>query len=235
MKVIIGYSACPLTRAAFERHGHEVWTCDLLPARDDSPRHLQCDIWAVARDRWDLGIFHPMCTYLTCSAAWAFNDPDFDRFPGVGYHQRVQPGTLTGEARREARALAIENFEQLLDLPYPKAIENPAPSFVSAAIRPPDQTVQPHQHGDDASKRTGLWLDRLPLLLPTRRVRGRIVEHNGRKVERWSNQTDSGQNRLTPGDDRWLERSKTYPGIAAAMGDQWGGAELPKTLFDFAA
>ena len=209
-RVLIGYSCCPLTREAFERAGCEAWTCDLLPARDGSPRHLQCDIWEVAQDRWDAAIFHPMCTYLTVSAAWAFTDGP--------YHQRVKPGTLVGAERREARDAALENFRRLLALPYPKAIENPAPSFVSKAIRPPDQTIQPYQFGDDASKRTGLWLDRLPRLRPTAWVPGRVV--NGR--ERWANQTDSGQNRLTPGADRWLERSKTYPGIAEAMGSQWG-------------
>lgn len=217
MRVLIGYSACPLTRAAFEARGHEVWTCDLLPARDGSPRHFQCDIWEVAGDRWDMGIFHPMCTYLTVSAAWAFTDGP--------YHQKVKPETLVGAARREARDAALENFRRLLALPYPKAIENPAPSFVSKAIRPPDQTIQPHEFGDDASKRTGLWLDRLPRLIPTKSCPGRLVEYppgSGKKVRRWANQTDSGQNRLTPGAGRWLERSETYPGIAAAMGDQWG-------------
>jgi hypothetical protein len=165
-----------------------------------------------------MGIFHPMCTVLTVSAAWAFNDPDFDRYPGVGYHQRVRPETLTGQARRDARDEAVENFRRLLALPYPKAVENPAPSLLSKRLRPPDQTIQPYQFGDDASKRTGLWLDGLPLLRPTKRVPGRIV----RGVERWANQTDSGQNNVTPGEGRWLERSKTYPGIAAAFGEQWG-------------
>lgn len=106
MRVLIGYSCCPITRTAFERYGHEAWTCDLLPARDGSSRHLQCDVWEVAQDRWDMAIFHPMCTYLTVSAAWAFKDPDFDRYPGVGYHQHVGSDTLTGAARRgAARAL----------------------------------------------------------------------------------------------------------------------------------
>lgn len=217
MRVLIGYSACPLTRAAFERHGHEAWTCDLLPARDSSARHLQCDVWEIVGDRWDLAIFHPMCTYLTISAAWAFGDGP--------YHQKVKPGTLVGAARRAAREEAIENFRRLLALPYPKAIENPASSFISKAIRPPDQIIQPYQFGDNASKATGLWLDRIQPLVRTRRVAGRIVEWprgSGRLVERWSNQTDAGQNRLSPSEDRWIERSKTYPGIAAAFGEQWG-------------
>lgn len=155
-------------------------------------------------------MLHPMCTYLTCSAAWAFGDGP--------YHQKVKPGTLVGAARRAARDEAIENFRRLLALPFPVAIENPGTSFVSKAIRKPTQIIQPHQFGDDASKATGLWLNDLPPLQPTRQVEPRYV--NGRP--RWANQTDSGQNRLSPSANRWLERSKTYPGIAAAMGDQWG-------------
>lgn len=222
---LIGYSTCPYTRAALELSGHEVWTCDLRA--DPHPRHLQCDIWEVAGDSWDAGIFHPMCTFLTCSAAWAFADPDYERYPGVGYHQRVQPGTPTGAERRALRADAIENFKRLDRLPYPKAIENPAPSFVSKAHRPPDQTIQLYDFGEDASKRTGLWLHKLKPLRPTLRVPGRMVEWppgSGKIRERWANQTDAGQNNAPPGDDRWLRRSRTPPGVAAAFGVQWGAA-----------
>ncbi|GJL93076.1 hypothetical protein [Hyphococcus sp.] len=236
MRWLIGYSTCPFTRAALEAEGHEVWTCDLRA--DDHPRHLQCDIWEVAGDRWDAGIFHPTCTYLTCSAAWAFSDPDYDRYPGVGYHQKVEPDTPVGAERRALREEAIENFKRLDALPFPKAIENPAPSFVSGSHRPPDQTIQPYDFGDNASKRTGLWLDRLGLLAPTMRVPGRLVEWprgSGRMVERWSNQTDSGQNNVTPGADRWLDRSRTYPGIAAAFGDQWGRHGPVRDLFSLAS
>jgi hypothetical protein len=152
-----------------------------------------------------------MCTYLTVSAAWAYGDGP--------YHQKVKPGTLVGAARRAARDEAIENFRRLLNLPFPVAIENPGSNFVSKAIRKPNQIVHPYQFGDDASKATGFWLsDGIPLLKPTQIVKPRYVD--GRP--RWSNQTNSGQNRLSPGENRWLERSKTYPGIAAAMGDQWG-------------
>lgn len=207
-RVLLGYTRCRLTLEAFEQAGCEAWTCDLLPA--DHARHLQCDIWEVAGDCWDMGLFHPMCTYLTVSAAWAFTDGP--------YHQKVKPETLVGEARRHAREAALDNIRRLLALPYPKAIENPAPSFISKAIRPPDQTIQPYQFGDDASKRTGLWIDRLPKLYQTLRIKGRDV--NGR--ERWANQTNNGQNRLSPSVDRWLERSATFPGIAAAFGKQWG-------------
>lgn len=103
--------------------------------------------------------------------------------------------------------------------------------------------MQPYQFGDDASKATGFWLsDGVPLLAATKFVEPRMVcgcgyvtdypadkygcpnclAEEGLLRPRWANQTDSGQNKLSPGENRWLERSHTYPGIAAAMGDQWG-------------
>jgi len=96
------------------------------------------------------------------------------------------------------------------------ALENPK-GCISSRIRKPDQTIQPYQFGDDASKATCLWLVNLPPLKPTSYVEPRLV--NGKP--RWANQTDSGQNRLTPSEDRWKERSRTFPGIAEAMADQW--------------
>lgn len=210
-RVLIGYSTCALTRAAFEAAGCEAWTCDLRPAQGGGNYHIQADIWDALRRPWDAAVLHPMCTFLTVSAAWAYKDGP--------YHQKVNPGTLVGEARRKARAEALDNFRKLLALPFPVAIENPAPSFVSTAIRKPDQIVHPHFFGDDASKSTGWWLTGdLPLLTPTKYVGPRIV----RGLPRWANQTDSGQNKLTPSPDRWLERSKTWPGMAAAIGAQWG-------------
>lgn len=224
-KVLVGYSTCFRTRDSFRLAGHDAYTCDLLPARGSQEFHFERDIWQVLNGyRWDFAILHPMCTYLTVSSAWAFNDPDYDRYPGVGYHQRVKAGTLTGMARRVARYFEIENFRRLLALPFPAVIENPASSFVSKVLRGPTQIIHPHQFGDDASKATGLWFNDaalamgLPRLVHTGHVAPRMVDGK----PRWSNQTDSGQNCLTPSDDRWLLRSETYPGIAAAIGDQWG-------------
>lgn len=71
-------------------------------------------------------------------------------------------------------------------------------------------------HGHD------VWTGDLPKLTHTEQVAPRWVRGKNGVLPRWANQTDSGQNNLSPGDDRWLQRSATYPGIAAAMGDQWG-------------
>lgn len=211
--ILIGYSCYPLTREAFERQGLRAITCDLLPARDgNTANHIQGDVLEAIKWRaWGAAILHPMCTYLTVSAAWAYGDGP--------YHQKVKPGTLVGAERRAARNDALANFRYLLSLPFPCAIENPGISFVNKAIRQPDQIIHPYQFGDDASKATGLWLTNgMPKLTPTKYVAPRMVDGK----PRWANQTDSGQNRLSPSDDRWLERSKTYPGIADAIGTQYG-------------
>lgn len=241
-KILIGYSACELTRKAFEQQGHEAWTCDELPARGEGGNHIQGDIWfALTAIQWDMAVLHPMCTFLTCSAAWALMDANFEKYPGVGYHQKTNPEKLYGAERRAAQAVELENFRKLLDLPFPVAIENPGTSAINTAIRPPDQVVHPYHFGDDASKGTGFWLTKgLPKLIidPAHYVKPRLVCKNkhtfqygqsecpecgtNKFLPRWANQTDGGQNKLTPSDSRWLDRSKTYPGIAAAMGAQWG-------------
>jgi hypothetical protein len=87
---------------------------------------VQCDVLTVLDRGWDAVISHPMCTFLTNSAAWAFSDPDFIRYPGVGYHQKLKAGTLTGSARREARKGALEFALALWAAPVRfKAMENP--------------------------------------------------------------------------------------------------------------
>ena len=93
-------------------------------------------------------------------------------------------------------------------------MENPI-GAISTRIRKPDQIIQPWQFGHDASKATCLWLVGLPPLLPTNVL-------PGGKAARRGNQTPSGQNKLGPSPDRWKLRSITYPGIAAAMAEQWG-------------
>jgi hypothetical protein len=187
-----------VVREAFRALGHEAISCDVLPAEDGSPHHYQLDVEAVmfVSRPWDLLIAHPPCTYLSVS--------------GMHWTTRgLRDPKLTEDALR---------FVQLLmDMPVPRiCIENPV-SIISTRIRKPDQIIQPYQFGHDASKKTCLWLKGLPPLQPTEYVPGRLV--NGK--ERWGNQTDSGQNRLGPSEDRWKLRSRTYEGIARAMAEQW--------------
>lgn len=218
MKVLIACEYSGIVRDEFIKRGHDAISCDLLPTERPGP-HYQGDVRDLLNNPrgYDLLIGFPDCTYLTNSAAWAYTDGP--------YHQKVKPGTLVGAARREAREKALDFFNTLLWAPIPRiALENPV-GVVSTRIRPADQYIHPYEFGADASKKTGLWLVNLPCLKadPANRVEGRFVEvAGGRLVERWANQTDSGQNRLSPGARRWIDRARTYKGIAEAMAEQWG-------------
>ena len=103
---------------------------------------------------------------------------------------------------------AVSFFMMLIKADIPRiAVENPV-CIMSSLYRKPDQIIQPWQHGHGETKQTCLWLKGLPKLSPTQIVEGR----------------DDRIHRLPPTADRWKIRSATYPGIAAAMAEQWGGA-----------
>ena len=200
-KAIVGCEFSGTVRDALRAVGVDAWSCDLLAAADGSPYHLQGDVMGfLDAEDWRLGIFHPPCTYLSSS--------------GLHWNKR-RPGRaeLTEQAVEFARRLMESNIDLT-------AVENPV-GCLSTRVRPPDQTIQPWQFGADASKATCLWLKGLPLLTPTQYVLPRVVLHEGKFVMRWANQTDSGQNKLPPSEDRWAKRSETYPGIASAMAAQW--------------
>lgn len=226
MRVFIGMETSGQLRRRFRANGHHVISCDLLPAEDNSPCHVIGDVFAtlseLAAIGWipDFGVFHPECTYHTLSAAWAFADPDYDRYPGVGYHQRVKPGTLVGAKRRAAREEAEADFERIRKLPFRKIVENPVGTIPSRLGHKPADIVQPYEFGDDASKATCLWAwdadgQPIPFTLPRGRYVPPTLRPNGKL--RWANQSDNGQNRLGPSDHRWSDRSRTYDGIADAI------------------
>lgn len=213
LRVLVGCEYSGVVRNAFLDRGHDAWSCDLLDTEQPGP-HITGDVLEILNEGWDLAIFHPECTYLTIAAEWAYG-------PGP-YHQKVKPETLVGEARVQARKDAIEFVKKLWGAPIDKiAIENPIGVLTRELGKP--QIIQPHQFGHDASKATCLWLKNLPQLIPTDRVAPRLVQDkNGKLRERWANQTDSGQNKLTPSADRWKDRARTYSGIARSMAAQWG-------------
>jgi site-specific DNA-cytosine methylase len=108
--------------------------------------------------------------------------------------------------KREEQAEALDFVRLLLDAPIPRiALENPV-SIISSKIRKPDQIIQPWQFGHGETKATCLWLMGLPPLQPTDIVEGRTARVH----------------RMSPGPDRWKERSRTFQGIADAMAAQWG-------------
>jgi site-specific DNA-cytosine methylase len=196
MKVLIACEFSGTVREAFKAKGHDAWSCDLLPT-EVAGNHYQGDVKDIIGNGWDLMIAHPPCTYLSSS--------------GLHWNKRRPE-------RAEQTEKAIDFVMFLANAPIKMiAIENPI-GCLSTRWRKPDQIIQPYQFGHDASKATCLWLIGLEKLRPTKNVDPRLV--NGRP--RWGNQTDSGQNKLPPSDDRWKIRSETFQGIAEAMSEQWG-------------
>jgi hypothetical protein len=214
INILIGGECTGTIRDAFRARRFNAWSCDLLPDVKGSPYHYQCDILQLLASTaayWQLFIVHPDCTYLTGSAEWCYR--------GV-QTKNCRPGVLYGAERRAARVVALDFVRALLayeDVIPHMALENPV-GKIGTEIRPATQYIQPYEYGHDASKKTGLWLHNLPVLVGTNYIAPRMVG----KLPRWGNQTDSGQNRLGPSADRWLLRATTYDGWAQAMAKQWG-------------
>lgn len=222
MKVLVACEYSGTVRDAFIAKGHEAVSCDILATEKPGP-HYQGDVFDIIDGGWDMMIAHPPCTYLAVS--------------GLHWNKRIK-----GRAEKTEEALRF--VQKLMGAPIPKiAIENPV-SAISTRIRKPNQIVQPWQFGDDASKKTCLWLKGLPELVGTSTVNpryscscGNVFEYSlgkhgcpnclgeGKVREIWANQTPSGQNKLGPSHDRWKKRSVTYQGIADAMAEQWGNIE----------
>jgi hypothetical protein len=190
VRVLVACEYSARVRDAFRSHGHDAWSCDLLPCEGDPQWHLQQPVEEVLGDGWDLMIAHPPCTHLAVSGSRHF-------------HRK---------AREQAEA---RDFVRLLmDAPIPRwCIENPV-SVISSAIRPADQVIQPWQFGHGETKATCLWLQNLPRLKSTDVVEGR----------------EPRVHMMPPGPNRWKERSRTFEGIAEAMGDQWGARQLPAIM-----
>lgn len=234
MRVLVACEFSGVVRRAFASRGHFAVSVDLLESDDKAPWgvndyskgwHYQGDILDFIKQGetgempgdWDLMIAFPPCTHLAVSGSRLFSRKAVDQ------------------------ALALAFVKVLLDAPIKRiALENPV-GVISTRIRKPDQIIQPHEFGHDASKKTCLWLKNLPLLKPTRRIiplfgcscgtrfplhmtrDGCPNCHGAGKVRYiWGNQTPTGQNRLGPSKDRWKLRSMTYQGVADAMAEQWG-------------
>ena len=146
LRILVAFECSGSIRRELRALGHDAWSCDLNPARDGSEYHLQGDVHEIIdqplrmlRHSFDaLLAVGPTCLYLTISAEWAYKDPDFVRYPGVGYHQRLKPGTLFGAERRAAREAQIERVKELWECGIEiVVIENPI-GALSSRWRKPD-------------------------------------------------------------------------------------------------
>ena len=193
MKILVACEESQRVCIELRKLGHEAYSCDILPCSGGHPEwHLQQDVLPLLNEKWDMIIAFPPCTYLSNAGA-----------------RHLFPGGKLNEERYKKGLLAKELFMSIYNANCSKiAIENPTPSKI---YRLPEkaQIIQPWQFGHPYSKRTQLWLKGLPQLIPTNIVE---VESSCRKAGNWFNKG---------GKDRQINRSKTFPGIAKAMADQW--------------
>ena len=220
MKVLIACEESQTVCKAFRAKGHEAYSCDVQEPSGGHPEwHIHGDAIEALKGgviitmdgvehyigKWDLVIAHPPCTYLTVSGNRWFN---VERY-GDKARQRIVE-----------RELAAAFFMQFVNSDCEHiAIENPV-GYMSTAYKKPTQIIHPYMFGDPARKATCLWLKGLPKLIPTDIVEPEIIRYkNGNGTDNpWHMETM----KLSP-KERAKARSKTFPGIAKAMAEQWGG------------
>lgn len=231
LNVLIACEESQRVCAEFRRLGHNAYSCDLLKCSGGHPEwHFNMDVLEVIKNKggtlengekvkikgkWDLMIAHPPCTYLAVSGAkWYYHPEDKDlpieqRRPHPRFPNRIQDRE---DGANFFMALATADIEHI-------AVENPI-GIMSKRYRKPDQIVQPYWFGDPFSKTTCLWLKNLSPLKPTNMVdKGEYVElKSGKRLPKWySDALTQAKN----ADERRTLRSKTFPGFAKAIAEQW--------------
>lgn len=210
-RALVACECSGAVRRALRARGWDAWSCDLKPAEDGDPHHIQGDVLKVLGDGWDLMIAHPVCTRLTNS----------------GVHWLTGKRQPKGKTRLQLWRELVEGAEfycALRDAPiHYRAVENPVMhEHAARIIRPgPRQVVQPWWFGDPFFKATGFELVNLPHLKPTNRLtppKAGTPAHKGLErrasLPAWATAADG--------------RSRTFPGVADAIADQWGGYVLDR-------
>ena len=221
MNVLIACEESQEVCKAFRDRGHRAFSCDLQECSGGHPEwHIQGDVLPVINgdctfqtaDKhthtqtgpWDLIIAHPPCTYLTVTGNSWFSTERYGKKAEKRWANRV-------EATVFFMQMALARSERV-------AVENPV-GIMSTCYRKPDQIIHPYYFGDPAKKATCLWLKGLKPLEKTNEVEPVIAQYKNRKG------TDNPWHMETmklPPAERSKARSKTFPGIAKAMAEQWG-------------
>ena len=220
MKILVACEESQAVTIELRKLGHEAYSCDIEPCSGGhSEWHIQDDVLPILNGgtfatsdgapsrmvlKWDMIIAFPPCTYLTVTGNKWFKPEFKDRFP----------------TREQDRKDAIDFFMLFANADCPRiAIENPV-GIMSTIYRKPNQIIQPWQFGHEESKKTCLWLKGLPLLVPTKIVEPvvHICKSGAGNEPRWHMETLK-----LPAAERSKARSKTFPGIAKAIAEQWAG------------
>ncbi len=210
MRVLIACEESQRVCIEFRRLGHEAYSCDIEPCSGGHPEwHLQQDVTQLLKMKWDLIIAHPPCTYLTVAGNRWFNIEKY----GEKAIKRM-------EDREEGKRF----FMMFVNADCKRvAVENPV-GIMSSEYRKPDQIIQPYMFGDRARKATCLWLKGLPKLRETELVDPGEMYGANFSVGASANWAVEDGKILSWNDPMTAKiRSRTFPGIAKAMAEQWGG------------
>ena len=205
MKILVACEESQAVTKEFRKLGHEAYSCDVEPCSGGHHEwHLQQDVTELLKEQWDMIIAFPPCTFLTVTGNRWFN---------------IEKYGDKAIKRQEDRKDAIDFFMMFANADCDKiAIENPV-GIMSSKWRKPDCIIQPYQFGDPFEKKTCLWLKGLNKLMPNNIVEPpkRIEFKSGKTMPTWY--ADAWR---MPKEERAKLRSKTFPGIAKAMAEQWG-------------
>jgi hypothetical protein len=197
MRILVACECSGRVREAFRKLGHDAWSCDILPADDNSPYHIQDDVLKHLDDGWDLMVAHPPCTYLS----------------SVGNRHLNAPG------RAEARQDAADFFMALVNASIERiAVENPV-GYMNTYYRKPDQIIHPYYFGEPFKKRTCLWLNNLPAL---KWDKDKAVKPEPLFYLATSGKPINWVEGVKGVKDRQKARNTTFQSIADAIGNQWG-------------
>ena len=202
MRILVACEESQAVCIAFRERGHEAYSCDIEPCSGGHPEwHIKCDALELLKMQWDMVIAFPPCTYMTNAGA-----------------VRMKIDGKIVQERYEKAMQAKEFFMKFYEANCPKiAIENPTPMKI-VGLPPYDQAIQPYDFGHPYSKRTCLWLKGLPPLMATE-----IMAEHEPYVNGGYKDKDGRYRRFQGRKERDRKiRSKTFPGIAKAMAEQWG-------------
>lgn len=217
LKILIGCETSGIARRAFEALGHDVWSCDIEPAEDQTNRHIICDIRdGILDEGWDLlAVMHPPCTRLCRSGRrWMSG-------AGKWTEPRKLPAGRTWADMKAEFEEGVDIFTTCWLAPIDRvAIENPemndlAKDRMPEGLPAPDM-VQPFWFGEAAYKNTGWYLRGLPPLMPTC-----VLPEPERHSDEWKHW--NRVHRMPPGPERARLRSRSFPGMMNAAAAQWGG------------
>lgn len=226
MKVLVACEESQAVCKAFRELGHEAYSCDVQECSGGHPEwHIQGDVLPLINGdcsfttvgggkhtivgKWDLLIAHPPCTYLTVSG---------------NAHFSIERWGDKARQRMLERDKAADFFMQFINADCPRiAVENPI-GYMSTYYRKPDQIIQPFHYGHRARKATCLWLKGLPKLQPTNIVDPGMIDRRGYSYGAAAAYARDESGKILAWNDPRTKkiRSKTFPGIARAMAEQWG-------------